>query len=143
MRRCPFLFTVICAVAARAHPRLHKVYTLATHLAKAAAASAMLDGHKSVESVQAYLLLAAYPPPVSRQEDQRDTLYVGLARSMARDIGLDVSLRYGATSLESDERQARELLNRARTWIACWVMDGMQSFESSKPPQREDEVCTR
>ena len=142
MRRSPFLFTVICAVASRAHTRLHKVYTIAMHLAKTAAANSMLDGHKNVEAVQAYLLLAAYPPPVSRQEDQRESVYIGLARSLARDIGLDVPVGTQSCLLNNDERQAREVLNRARTWVACWCMDGMQSFESHKPPQaREDEVC--
>ncbi|KZV75805.1 hypothetical protein PENSPDRAFT_731486 [Peniophora sp. CONT] len=140
MRRSPFLFTVVCAVASRVHPRLRRVYTLAMHLAKAAAASAMLDGHKNVESVQAYLILAAYPPPVSRQADQRDHLYIGLAQSMARDINLDVPVKTGHDQLDGDERRAREVLNRARIWITCWVVDGMQSFESNKPPQmREDE----
>lgn len=142
MRRSPFLFTAICAVASRVHARLRRVYTLATHFAKAAAASAMLDGHKNVESVQAYLILAAYPPPVSRQEDQRDFLYTGLARSMAHDIGLNASMpEIERSLLGSDERQAREVLNRVRTWVVCWVMDGMHSFEFNKPPQaREDAV---
>ena len=59
--RCPFLFTVICAVAARhwsAKPRAH---ALLAHYARKAAAAALIDGWKSVELAQAYILLGVRP----------------------------------------------------------------------------------
>ena len=141
MRRSPFLFTVICAVASRYHTQLKKVYTLAMHLAKSAAASSLLDGHKNVETVQAYLILAAYPPPVARQEDQRESMYIGLARSIAHDIGLDTMAHRARSCPQNDERHVREILNCLRTWILCWTMDGMLCFESHKSPQaRQDQV---
>ncbi|KAH6902605.1 hypothetical protein BKA70DRAFT_1388205 [Coprinopsis sp. MPI-PUGE-AT-0042] len=42
--RCPFLFTVVCAVASRFYPEKSQVYPVAMHFAKSSAASALIDG---------------------------------------------------------------------------------------------------
>ena len=49
------------------------------HFAKRAAAEGLLNGWKSVELAQAYLLLSIYTVPVRRWEDDRSWLYIGLA----------------------------------------------------------------
>ncbi|KAI0032134.1 hypothetical protein K488DRAFT_86167 [Vararia minispora EC-137] len=137
MRRSPFLFTVVCAVASRYYAARPDVYKIAIHLAKSAAASAVIDGFKCVENCQAFLILAAYGSPVSRSEECRNQLYIGVAVRMAIELGLDrpPSLPCG------DERSEREALNKTRTWIVCWVMDGIVSLESGRVPDvPEDQV---
>jgi hypothetical protein len=44
--RCPFLFTVICAVSSRYYPPKSQIYPIAMHFAKHAAANALIDGWK-------------------------------------------------------------------------------------------------
>ena len=47
--------------------------------AKSAAAKALVDGRKSVELCQAYILMSIYAVPVRRWEEDRSWLYTGLA----------------------------------------------------------------
>ena len=56
-KRCPFLFTVVCASSARYYTKKPQLYPLLVHFAKKAAASALIDGWKSVEMCQAYIIL--------------------------------------------------------------------------------------
>lgn len=98
--RCPFLFTVgssplsaslddahtlinpmlriVCAIALRYSDK-PEVYPIAMHFAKSAASSALVDGWKSVELCQAYILMSIYGVPARRWEEDRSWLYTGLA----------------------------------------------------------------
>ena len=49
------------------------------HFAKSAAAHALVDGWKSVELCQAYILMSIYAVPARRWEEDRSWLYTGLA----------------------------------------------------------------
>ena len=49
------------------------------HFAKHSAATALIDGWKSVELCQAYILMAVYAVPAKRWEEDRSWLYTGLA----------------------------------------------------------------
>ena len=55
------------------------MYPIAMHFAKSAAANATIDGYKSVEMCQAYILLSMYAVPARRLEEDRSWLYTGLA----------------------------------------------------------------
>ncbi len=52
--------------------------------ARQAAGEALIGGRKSVEVVQAYILLALYPVPCRRWEDDRSWVYLGLAIRFAK-----------------------------------------------------------
>lgn len=49
------------------------------HFARRAAADGLLNGWKSVELSQAYILLSTYAVPARRWEEDRSWLYIGLA----------------------------------------------------------------
>ncbi|KAF8498188.1 hypothetical protein F5888DRAFT_1693337 [Russula emetica] len=138
MRRCPFLFTVVCALSSRYYTRRPGLYTLAIHFAKASAASAFVDGWKCVEMCQAYLMLTAYSPPTQRFEDNRSGFYSGVATRLALELGLNRDSNVKTL----DERHERELLNRRRTWMICSIIDGSTSLETGKAPEvgRDEEV---
>ncbi|KAH9034216.1 hypothetical protein EDB85DRAFT_1948273 [Lactarius pseudohatsudake] len=138
MRRCPFLFTVVCAISSRYHTKRPELYKLAIHFAKAGAASAFIDGWKCVEMCQAYLMLTAYAAPTQRFEDSRSGFYSGVATRLAIELGLNRD----STVQPLDERHERELLNRRRTWMVCSIMDGSTSLETGKAPGvgKDDEV---
>ncbi|CCO32231.1 hypothetical protein BN14_06285 [Rhizoctonia solani AG-1 IB] len=77
--RCPFLFTVICAIASRYWIERPELYKVLMHYAKSAAATAITDGWKSLEVCQAYLLLSVYPQPAKSWAEDRGWLYLGCA----------------------------------------------------------------
>lgn len=97
--RCPFLFTVgeftygyseipplayvdgvqVCAIASRYYVEKSEIYPIAMHFAKHSAANALIDGWKSVELCQAYILMSIYAVPARRWEEDRSWLYTGLA----------------------------------------------------------------
>lgn len=49
------------------------------HFAKSEAGSALIHGWKSVELVQAYILMAIYGTPAKRWEEDRGWIFTGLA----------------------------------------------------------------
>lgn len=107
--RCPFLFTVgefivvalkywllwidglqVCAIASRYYVEKSEIYPIAMHFAKHSAANALIDGWKSVELCQAYILMSIYAVPARRWEEDRSWLYTGLA---IRYVSLSVELK--------------------------------------------------
>lgn len=85
------------------------------HFAKSAAANALIDGWKSVEVCQAYILMSVYSLPSRKWEEAREWLYLGLAIRMATDLNLHLP----STTKVVNEQHERELLNRTRTWLIC------------------------
>ena len=69
---------IVCAIALRYSDK-REVYPIAMHFAKSAAANALIDGWKSVELCQAYILLSIYSVPARRWEEDRSWLFTGLA----------------------------------------------------------------
>ncbi|THH33350.1 hypothetical protein EUX98_g804 [Antrodiella citrinella] len=135
--RCPFLFTVVCALASRYYDAKPEMYGVALHLAKAAAANAFLDGWKTIEMCQAYILLGAYIPPARRWEEDRYWFFTGIAFR----LGIELNLNRMPTTMPTDERNERELLNRLRTWIICYIMDRCICVNLGKPFMvPEDEI---
>lgn len=92
LARCPFLFTVgtrfspglhtsahiapVLAIAARDYPK-RDLYPLLMQEAKSLCGMALVERWKSVEIVQAFALLAMFPPPSRRWEEDRSWMYLG------------------------------------------------------------------
>ena len=69
------------------------------HFARHAAANALIDGWKSVELCQAYILLSTYGVPARRWEEDRGWLYIGLAIRFVKSRGaLDVRANHATLS---------------------------------------------
>jgi hypothetical protein len=69
----------VCAISSRFYDEKPEIYHMALHMAKASAANAFLDGWKTVEMCQAFLLMASYMPPAKRWDEDRTWFYSGLA----------------------------------------------------------------
>lgn len=117
--RCPFLFTVICAIASRYDSERPDLYPTAMEYARQEAGSTFLGGQKRVEVVQAYYLLSLYPIPARRWEDDRSWIYLGQAIRVA----MDMNLHHPNTAKPQNELHAREMLNRTRAWLCCFNLD--------------------
>ena len=75
---------LVCAVSSRYYREKSEIYPIAMHFARHAAANALIDGWKSVELCQAYILLNTYGVPAKRWEEDRSWLYIGLAIRFAK-----------------------------------------------------------
>ncbi|KAI0794903.1 hypothetical protein C8Q75DRAFT_803748 [Abortiporus biennis] len=137
--RCPFLFTVVCALASQFYDAKPEIYDLAMHIAKSAAANAFLDGWKTVEMCQAYIILGGHTPPAKRWEEDRFWFYSGIAFRLAIELNLN---RLPPVS-PSDERAEREQLNRMRTWLNCFTMDRYACVNLCKPCMIPDDEALK
>ncbi|KAF8264089.1 fungal-specific transcription factor domain-containing protein [Lactarius quietus] len=136
--RCPFLFTVVCAIASR-YSEKPEVYPIAMHFAKSAAANALVDGWKSVELCQAYILMSIYAVPARRWEEDRSWLYTGLAIRIATDLNLHLLPQKRPTT----EQQELEMLNRTRIWIICFNLDKSTATQFGKPSTLKEDYIMR
>lgn len=88
-------------------------------------ASDMIErGYKSIEIVQAYMLLAYYNTPTERFEDDRTWTYIGLAIRMAVELNLWRNPRQPPDLDEEGIASfTMETVNRERTWYQIFIMD--------------------
>ncbi|KAG6333341.1 hypothetical protein ID866_5747 [Astraeus odoratus] len=139
LQRCPFLFTVICAVSSRYYYEKSEIYPVAMHFAKHSAANALIDGWKSIELCQAYILMSIYAVPARKWEEDRSWLYTGLAIRIATDL----NLHQVPTTQPQTEKQERELLNRVRVWMICFNLDHSTATQFGKSSTMKDDYITR
>ncbi|KAI8977809.1 hypothetical protein BD414DRAFT_554477 [Trametes punicea] len=137
--RCPFLFTVICAISSRYYQEKSDIYPIAMHFAKHAAASALLNGWKSVELSQAYILMSLYGVPARRWEEDRNWLYTGLAIRIATDLNLHVV----SNVKPKTEKQEREMVNQTRVWLLCYNLDRSTATQFGKPATIKEDYTIR
>ncbi|KAG7452580.1 uncharacterized protein BT62DRAFT_977217 [Guyanagaster necrorhizus] len=121
----PFLFTVICATASRYYHLQPELYYLAQDFARDVAGKSLVDGTKSVDICQAYLLMAVYAAPRKKWEEDRRWLLMGVAIRMALELGLNKP---------APQCGEREAMNRTRTWLNCFCVDGSHSIQFGKIP---------
>lgn len=133
--RAPFLtiaianYAPVCAISSRYHTERPELYSIAMHFARRAAASSLIEGAKSVELCQAYILMSVYSMPSRRWEDAREWLYLGLAIRMATDLNLHVK----SNTKILNEHHEREVLNRTRTWLNIYNLDRSASAQLGRP----------
>ncbi|KAJ7915584.1 hypothetical protein B0H13DRAFT_2231820 [Mycena leptocephala] len=139
--RCPFLFTVVCAISSRYYPEKSEIYPIAMHFAKHSAANALIDGWKSVELCQAYILMSIYAVPARKWEEDRSWLYTGLAIRLATDLNLHQV--QNSKAAKGNEKQEREILNRTRVWMICFNLDRSTATQFGKPSTIKEDYVLR
>ncbi|EMD31564.1 hypothetical protein CERSUDRAFT_119609 [Gelatoporia subvermispora B] len=137
--RCPFLFTVVCAVSSRYYTEKSEIYPIAMHFAKHAAAEGLLNGWKSVELAQAYILMSIYSVPARRWEEDRSWLYTGLAIRIATDL----NLHQISTVQPKNEQHKREIWNQTRLWLICYNLDRSSATQYGKPSTIRENYTVR
>ncbi|KAF7311220.1 hypothetical protein MKEN_01023500 [Mycena kentingensis (nom. inval.)] len=141
--RSPFLLTTICAIASKFYDRKPDLHNQLTDLAKKLAFSVPARGYKSLEIVQAYLLLTLYGcGAVERYEQDRTWLLLGMGIRMATDLNLHRKTAAAPSAPDSDEEartRDNEVHNRERTWLLAFCLDRSFSAQMGKPYSiRED-----
>ncbi|OXC82963.1 hypothetical protein J005_05079 [Cryptococcus neoformans] len=142
LQRSQFLCTVICAIAARFYRKKPELHHSLSAYAKRLAFEVPSRGYKSVEVVQAYLLLSLWTlGPEKTFEQDRTWLMLGMAIRMATDLNLH--RKSIMSNLDTEEGRARdlEIINRERCWLHCFVLDRSLSAQMGKPYSlREDYI---
>ena len=115
---------IVCAVASKFYEKRPELYGLCMPYARKLASDMIERGFKSIEIVQAYMLLAYYNTPTERFEDDRTWTYIGLAIRMAVELNL---WRNPKQPPDLDEEGiasfTMETVNRERTWYQIFIMD--------------------
>ncbi|KZT33721.1 hypothetical protein SISSUDRAFT_389641 [Sistotremastrum suecicum HHB10207 ss-3] len=134
--RSPFLFGVICSIASRFMPNRYDLFRMLSYHAQQCASGDLIFGKKTVESVQAYILMALYPMPSRQRSENRSWMYLGCAIRLASKLNLhylpstvvigETATPHMSTDRAQQEAHTRELLNRTRTCFICHNLD--QSF---------------
>ena len=121
----------VCAIASRFYRERPELYSIAMHFAKTSAASTLVEGRKSIELCQAYLLLAVWSSGSTKTFDEdRGWLWLGYAirYALMEDVvaqthrlrismAMDLNLHLPPRTPPLTETQEREELNRIRTWV--------------------------
>jgi hypothetical protein len=131
---------LVCAISSKFYTVRPELHARLTELAKKLAFSVPAQGYKSVEIVQAYLLLTLYGcGAVERYEMDKTWLLLGMAIRMATDLNLH--RKTAVTSQDTPEGRARdkEVHNRERTWILCFCLDRSSSAHMGKPYSVQEE----
>jgi hypothetical protein len=116
VKSSPFLFTVICAIASRFLPHHMELHRVLMDHARAAAGQAMQQ--KTLETCQAFILLALYPNVAHRWSDDGGSMYMGCASRIAISLKLHLPATSKTGRSNSDSHtQAQKTANRMRTWL--------------------------
>ncbi|KAG7092912.1 hypothetical protein E1B28_009217 [Marasmius oreades] len=132
--RSPFLLTTICAISSKFYTARPDLHPRLTELAKKLAFSVPSQGYKSVEIVQAYLLLTLWGcGAVERYEQDKTWMLLGMAIRMATDLNLHRKTAVRSTDTEEGRVRDMEVHNRERTWMMCFCLDRSGSALMGKP----------
>ena len=108
-----------------------------------ASGKALVQGKKTIDECQAFLLVAVYQPPKKQWEEQRGWLHMGIAFSLAHELKLNepVSFQHFLQSYVNahpgvaidEELIERQWLNQTRTWLNCYCVDASHATQFGKP----------
>ncbi|KAF3935514.1 hypothetical protein ABW19_dt0200919 [Dactylella cylindrospora] len=127
--KCPLLFWVIITVAST-----RKLRTRLAPMIKAMVGDSMYVRVRSVETVQALLILCIWPFSCSSLNEDPSHIYSGIAAQMGLQLGLHCH-----TQAHSHLSLVHHLMNRddevkLTTWLACYVVNQMHSNILGVPP---------
>jgi hypothetical protein len=128
--KCPLLFWVICAVTSTWQARKQLA-----PLIKDMVANILHSPSRSVEIVQALLILCIWPFSVSTLNEDPSHFYSSLAAQMALQLGLHCPAQvHSHKPAPTDRAPAADNVVKMTTWLACFVVDQMQSSWLGVPP---------
>ena len=135
----------VCCVSTKyAEPKLSSMCPLFVEFARDMAGKTLVEGRKTIDECQAFLIQSAYQLPRKHFEDQRTWLTMGLEFTLAQELKLneppaeeDLAAYSpgGADSRDSikGEMAERVKLNRIRTWLHCYCLDASFATQFGKP----------
>jgi hypothetical protein len=148
----------VCAISSKFYTQRPELHQQLAELAQKLAFSVPAKGYKSLEIVQAYLLLTLWGcGAVERYEYDKTWLLLGMAirfvsfhfvdsvysvTSVIR-MATDLNLHRKTTMTRQDTPEGRardkEVHNRERTWLLCFALDRSVSSQMGKPHSIKEE----
>ncbi|KAG1893272.1 fungal-specific transcription factor domain-containing protein [Suillus fuscotomentosus] len=142
--RSPFLLTTICAISSKFYTQRPELHQQLAELAQKLAFSVPAKGYKSLEIVQAYLLLTLWGcGAVERYEYDKTWLLLGMAIRMATDLNLHRKTTMSAQDTPEGRARDKEVHNRERTWLLCFALDRSVSSQMGKPHSIKEDFVIR
>ncbi|KAG1863638.1 fungal-specific transcription factor domain-containing protein [Suillus subalutaceus] len=142
--RSPFLLTTICAISSKFYTQRPELHQQLAELAQKLAFSVPAKGYKSLEIVQAYLLLTLWGcGAVERYEYDKTWLLLGMAIRMATDLNLHRKTTMTRQDTPEGRARDKEVHNRERTWLLCFALDRSVSSQMGKPHSIKEDFVIR
>ncbi|KAJ8589697.1 hypothetical protein M405DRAFT_817576 [Rhizopogon salebrosus TDB-379] len=142
--RSPFLLTTICAISSKFYTPQPELHQQLAELAQKLAFSVPAKGYKSLEIVQAYLLLTLWGcGAVERYEYDKTWLLLGMAIRMATDLNLHRKTTMSTQDTPEGRARDKEVHNRERTWFLCYALDRSVSAQMGKPHSIKEDFVIR
>jgi hypothetical protein len=130
----------VCSIASKFYSERADLHSRLTELAKKLAFSVPAQGYKSVEIVQAYLLLSKWGcGDAERYEREQTWLLLGMGIRMATDLNLHRKTAVASQDTPEGRARDKEIRNRERTWIFCFCLDRSASAQMGKPYSIKEE----
>lgn len=142
-----FLFTLICCVSTKYSAKYAPMCPVFVEFARDLAGKTLVDGRKTIDECQAFLIQSAYQLPRKRFEDQRTWLTMGLAFTLAVELKLnEPPADDGFEDMDTKDSMGwerelalRKRMNRIRTWLNCYCVDASHAAQFGKPAMLEVE----
>ncbi|EPQ30544.1 uncharacterized protein PFL1_02069 [Pseudozyma flocculosa PF-1] len=129
------LLSATCWIAAKFLPDCAKAATeLEARMRDVLLPSILLDGYRSAEIAQAFIILATYHPPTDTLAEDRSWTYIGFGIRVASELDMNSNLLHLPPARAADENLARRLRNRERTWLNLWLSETSLSQHMGRRP---------
>lgn len=116
------LISVICHTMSRSQKGKESLAAaLCNHVHHVVLPAILLQNFKSVEIVQALMMLAAFEPPTDSIREDRSWTLLSHASRIGGEINMQASFECDTNQRSASERVIRERRNAQRTWINVWL----------------------
>ena len=126
----------MCAISSRYHRNKSNIYSAALDYAVHTATANLGQKPKTIELVQAFILMSLYCVPAHTLEKSQSRTYANLAIQVAKELCLDIPPKKKPRS----KVQEREMLNRTRVWSLCVTLDKYTAAHSGRPTIIKDDT---
>ncbi|PWN52875.1 hypothetical protein IE53DRAFT_377774 [Violaceomyces palustris] len=123
-RHSAMLLTITCWIAAQhSYDGARPAQLLETHFKKVLLPTVLLEGYRSAEIAQAFIVAGSYHPPTSTLSQDRAWSYLGYAIRMAAELDMNSKIVKIPADRVDDESLVRRIRNRERTWLNLWLYE--------------------
>ncbi|MCO5585423.1 hypothetical protein L7F22_039356 [Adiantum nelumboides] len=137
----PFLFGVVVYIGSTFHRTRRTVRKELEEEMDALIGRTITSGHKSVEVVQAFLLLYQWNLPANDPANDRAWLLAGIGIRLAIELQLYKSQKGQNASLKANTEEIEfERINRERCWLMTFCVDRSLSMTAGRPWSMSENV---
>ncbi|KAI5477815.1 hypothetical protein MNV49_005899 [Pseudohyphozyma bogoriensis] len=130
--KSPLLLLTIVTITSRFHKPTKHLYPQLYQKAREDAAAMIIDGERTIETVQAFLFLAMWAVHPSGSLQDLGWLLICFASRLASDLGLQRKRPPSNENDASEQLVARDNANRLRTWMLCYSLDRSYSLQRGR-----------